>query len=567
MVEARGVATRKPLGQMLLDGAFISREQLEAALPVSRATGRRMGEVLVEQHAIAPETLATMLSFQLNVPIIDLKQFKIQPEAVARIPEELAREHNVLALALEGDTLTVAMDEPQDLQTIDLLAARTGLRIRPVIPLHGGIREAVNSQYRLTGRIEEQVREATQAASRTGRAEPIISQDVISQAPIVRVVEMLINQAVKDRASDIHIEPQEEGLRVRNRIDGILHEVAVLPAGVQNALLSRIKVMANMNIAERRRPQDGQFSMRVGEKVVDFRVATIESNHGEMVVLRVLDKEMSVRDLGELGLSPVALETYRRVLQSAFGMVMISGPTGSGKTTTLYASVNTLDSASRNVMTIEDPIEYRFKNINQIQVNRQADITFATGLRALMRLDPDVILVGEIRDAETASTAVQAALTGHLVLTSIHANDSVGAISRILDLGVEPFLVTSGVIAAVAQRLVRKVCPYCQATLPAPPGEIMAYQQEMQEMRTEFTYGRGCNFCSHTGFLGRVAVYEVLPMTESIRTLVTREAPASEIRVEAVRQGMITMRRDGMQKARDGITTPGEVVRSVFTIV
>lgn len=395
--------------------------------------------------------------------------------------------------------------------------------------------------------------------------EPLLTAE-IAQAPVVKALDMIITQAVKDRASDIHIEPVEEALKVRYRIDGILHDAATLPKGAHSALLSRVKVLAGMDIAERRRPQDGHFTMEVQGGEVDFRVATIETAHGEMAVLRVLNRSASLMSLSELGFQPGALEAYNKLLTSPYGMVLVAGPTGSGKTTTLYASVAQLDAISNNIMTIEDPIEYRFPNINQIQVNEAAGITFAVGLRGIMRLDPDIILVGEIRDHETARVAVQAALTGHLVLTSIHANDAASAIVRLSDLGVERFLVTSAVIGSVSQRLVRKICPYCKSLAPVPPDEAAAYQQEMQEARTDFYKGRGCNMCSRTGYMGRIGVFEVLVMNDPIRALVTRGANAEEIRAEAIKSGMMTMRRDAMLKVKDGITTPREVLRNVFTI-
>ncbi|MCL5074509.1 MAG: GspE/PulE family protein [Chloroflexi bacterium] len=568
MMRPTGVEGRKLIGQILVEGAFITPEQLQAAIEMAQKSGKRVGQVLIEQGLISSATLATVLSYQLNVPIIDLKQYKIQPEALRLIPENVARQFGLLPLAIEGDSLVVAMEEPQDLQAIDTLTSLTRMRIKPVIALHGGIQEAINNNYKLTSQIKQQVNQivAPPQAMARAAAEPLLSPEMITQAPIVRAVDMIITQAVKDRASDIHIEPEDEALRIRYRIDGVLHEAVSLPLGVHQALVSRIKVMSNMNIAERRRPQDGQFMAKVADKDVDFRVATAETNRGEMVVLRVLDKEVSVRSLSDLGLLPGPLQTYEAMLQSPFGMILISGPTGSGKTTTLYGSVNQLDPMTRNIMTIEDPIEYRFKNINQIQVNRQADITFASGLRAILRLDPDVILVGEIRDGETAETAINAALTGHLVLSSIHANDAVSALLRLIDLGVEPFLVTSAVIATLSQRLVRRVCPYCHSLVQVSPAEAMAYQQEMGQVRTEFHYGRGCNFCARTGYLGRIGVFELLPMSEQIRQLVTRRATAAEIKAQALQEGMITMRRDGMTKARDGVTTPAEIIRNVFTI-
>ncbi len=566
MLERRQERVSKQLGEILVDGAFVTKEQVETALEKSKRESKKLGQVLVEQNLISQETLATILSFQLNIPIIDLRQFNVEPEALALVPDQMAIEHSILPLSVDRDTLTVAMDSPENLQLIDSLAAMTKKRIKPVIPLNVDIREAINTHYRLTSHIEEEIGQAVRDVKPRAVSEPLIAPETISQAPVVRAVEMILTQAVKDRASDIHLEPQSDKLRVRYRIDGILHDAVSLPLGVHAAFLSRIKVMANMNIAERRRPQDGQFSTTIGGRHVDFRVATIEGDHGELLTLRVLDKSLSFLKLSEVGMSSDNVEVTERLLRSPFGMILISGPTGSGKTTTLYAALHQLDAQERNIMTVEDPIEYRFDNVSQIQVNRQVGITFAAGLRAIMRLDPDIILVGEIRDAETANTAIQAALTGHLVLTSIHGNDAVGAILRLMDLGIEPFLLTSAVVATVSQRLVRKVCPYCQSVRSASSAEVVAYQQEIGEARNDFYYGRGCNFCSHTGYLGRTAVYEVLPMTEKIRRLVMHGSPAADLKAQAVEDGMVAMRHHGMLKARDGVTTPLEVMRNVFTI-
>ena len=567
------VGRKKRIGEILREGGFVTEAQLNAAVEAASSSGKKVGQVLIEQGAITPEALATALSFQFGVPVADLRQVKIDPEAVRLVPEHLARQNNLMPLALDGDTLRVAMEDPSDLAALDTLSAVTGKQIRAVLPLHGGIQQAINSNYRLIAKIQKQVDSVMGRESTSGPAmvsavpEPLIAAERIAQAPVVQAVDMIVRQAVNDRASDIHIEPMEEALRIRYRIDGVLFDAVKLPLGIHAALLSRLKVMAGMNIAEKRRPQDGHFATTVGDREVDFRAATAETTQGEKMVIRVLDKTVSLRQLAELGFQRNVLETYEALLRSPFGMILVSGPTGSGKTTTLYSSVNQLDRVHRNIMTIEDPVEYHFDGIHQIQVNRQAEITFASGLRAIMRMDPDVILVGEVRDAETANTAVQAALTGHLVLSSIHANDSAGALARLIDLDVEPFLVTSAVIGTVAQRLVRRVCPYCRQVSRAPAEEAMAYSEEMSEVHGDFYYGRGCNFCSQTGFLGRTGVYEVLRISDGIRQLVTRGASSTEIKAAAVRDGMTTMRRDGMLKARDGLTTPGEVLRHVFTII
>jgi len=557
---------KKQIDQVLVEGAFLTPEQLEAARETAKKSNKDLKQVLIDQRLISQETLATVLSFQLNVPTVDLKQSQVQPAALALVPEAVAREHNVLPLSVDGDTLTVALEDPDNLQLLDTLAVLTKKRIKPVIPLRGGIRDAVNTHYKLTSQIDKELKQLLATAPAKSLDDPMAALDMVTQAPIVRAVEMIITQAVKERASDIHIVPEEEGLKIRYRIDGVLHNSLSLPEEVHTAIVTRVKVMANMNIAERRRAQDGQFNANVAGRDIDFRVATVGTNHGEMVVLRVLDKEFQLFELPELGMPPDALEIYAKGISSPFGMILISGPTGSGKTTTLYASLKRLNSVELNIMTIEDPIEYKFKGIRQIQVNRAAGVTFATGLRACMRLDPDVILVGEIRDSETAQTAITASLTGHLVLTSIHANDAVGALVRLVDLGVEPFLVTSAVIGAASQRLVRKVCPYCQELREASPAEIAAYKHEMGEEKREFYYGAGCNFCSFTGFLGRTGVFEAFLVSDQIRSLVSRGANAPEIKAQAVKEGMLTMRRHGMMKAKEGATVPSEVARHVFTI-
>jgi len=410
----------KQIDELLVEGAFITPEQLESARETAEQSKKDLKQVLLEQRVISQETLATVLSFQLNVPAVDLKQTSVQAAALALIPEDVARERNVLPLSVDGDILTVAVEEPDNLQLLDTLAVLTRKRIKPVIPLHGGIREAIDTQYKFTTQIEDEIKQLLSATRSRLAVEPSITLEAISHAPVVRAVEMLLAQAIKDRASDVHIVPEENEVQVRYRIDGILHNAVTLPHDVHSALLTRIKVMANMNIAERRRPQDGQFSATIADNNVDFRVATVGTNHGEMAVLRVLDKSLSLIQLADLGMSPQVLEIYQLAIESPFGMIMISGPTGSGKTTTLYASLSRLTAEELNIMTVEDPVEYQFQGIQQIQVNRAADLTFVNGLRAIMRLDPDVILVGEIRDAETANTAITAALTGHLVLTSIH---------------------------------------------------------------------------------------------------------------------------------------------------
>ncbi len=512
-----------------------------------------------------------VLSFG-NVPTVDLQQVEARPEAIALIPESVALQYNVLPLYLEDDdTLTVVADYPDDLQLMDTLSRLTNKKIKMVSPLRGNLRDTVSSYYAegIGDEIEESILDiiTPMQDSVAAEAEEVAElAQAATDAPIVKAVDKILTQAVKERASDIHIAPEEKCVKVRYRIDGVLHDSVSLPLEIQSAILTRLKILSNMNIAERRRPQDGSFSGNFGGKVIDFRVATIGTNWGEACVMRVLDKTFSLFELENCGMPPYLLETYESCLNAPFGMIVISGPTGSGKTTTLYASLLKLDSTELNIMSIEDPVEYKFTGVRQIQVNRAANITFASGLRACMRMDPDVILVGEIRDAETAQTAVTAALTGHLVLTSIHANDAVGALVRLVDLGVEPFLVTSAVLATASQRLVRRVCSKCAETQKATLTDALAYKQVTGKERNEFTYGAGCAACGFKGYKGRIGVYELLPMTDPIRTLVTKNAGAVDIKAQALKDGMLPMRYHGMSLAKEGITTPAEVARHVFTM-
>ncbi len=558
------VTQRKRIGDMLVEAGLISCQQLDAALEKSRKQRCKVGEVLVDQKLVTPSALLNVLSHQLNTPIVDLQRVQIRPEALRMVPEDLARRFNVLPLELSDAMLTVAMEDPQNLDTLESLRALTRKRIKPVLALSSDILGAINLHYRDMGEIVQQVRQFADGGAEL--ADTAVTAEVVAQTPIARTVELIVAQAVRDRASDVHIEPQREHLAVRFRIDGILHDTLRLPLSVHGPLTTRIKVLANMNIAERRRPQDGQLSTRVGGNEVDVRVASMETSNGEMMVLRILDRSFSFIQLPELGLRSEVLASYGRLLKAPFGMILVSGPTGSGKTTTLYASLNQLDHKENNVMTIEDPVEYRFDGINQIQINPQADITFARGLRSMMRLDPDVILVGEIRDHETAQIAVQSALTGHLVLSSVHANDAAGSLLRLLDLGVDSFLLTSAVIGILAQRLVRRVCPHCRVLREGPVEEQLAYEHEIGEPRREFYYGAGCNFCAGTGYLGRTGVHELLVANEAIRALLLRRASHGELRAQAVAGGLVPMRRDGMLKAAEGITTPHEIIRNVYSI-
>jgi general secretion pathway protein E len=484
-----------------------------------------------------------------------------QPEALQLIPEAIARRYNAIPLTISGKTLEVAIADPTNIFALEALSAQSRMRIKPVAATAQEIRDAIDFNYKAYGEIEKQVSSIDIPVEETDEK---LAIRVTTDTPLVQALNLLIDEAVKARASDIHIEPEEDRVRIRYRIDGTLQDTMSLPVSIHRALISRIKILGEMNIADHFRPQDGQFSTESKGRPIDIRVATAPTVLGETATLRLLDKSLTALGLSELGMLPDSLAKYESMLKVPYGMILISGPTGAGKTTTLYASISSLDTHGTNIVTIEDPAEYRFKDINQIQVNPQAGITFASGLRSILRLDPNVILVGEIRDAETANIATQAALTGHLMLSSIHANDTASVLTRLIDLKVEPFLVASAVIGVVAQRMVRRICPDCGRLVEAPLVEQMAYEKEMGEKQDRFLYGTGCKSCAYTGYLGRTGIFEILTMSDKIGAMVCNQASSGAIRTQALNEGMTSMMNDGMRKVKAGITTPAEVLRNAY---
>jgi general secretion pathway protein E len=575
--EARQFAEKQPIKAFEIGTATPEKPAAEphtvkkAAAQASKETGAvKVAEsIRAEPRVVAgPVSGVTKINVLIQAP---------SPEALSLIPEKLARKYNAVPLAVNDNTLRVAMANSGDILAIQALAARTKMRIEPVLATLADVQEAIDFNYKASGEVDKQFGEIGKfgeidkqfnLAALSSGIIPVdkAAAEVADGSPIAKALNLLVEEAVKARSSDIHIEPEEDRLRVRYRIDGILHEVTSLPVGAHGPLISRIKILAGMNIADPRRPQDGQFSCVATGRDIDIRVATISTVHGETAVLRLLDKSMAALSLSQLGFLPESQEQFERMLMAPYGMLVLSGPTGAGKTTTLYAAVNSLDKVGRNIITIEDPVEYRFQGINQIQINIKAGVTFASGLRAIVRLDPDVILVGEIRDSETADIATQSALTGHLVLSSVHANDTVGVLFRLIDLGVEPFLICSAVICIAAQRMVRRVCTGCARKVEAPLVEQKAYHRETGEERLEFDYGAGCKLCTHTGYLGRTGLFEILTMSDEIRRLIVTGATAADIRAQAIEEGMITLAKDGMLKAGAGMTTPYEVLRNAYSV-
>lgn len=564
----RSGATDIKLGELLLEQGLIDERQLARALDAQRVTPAQLGFLLISQGAIHEDRLTAVLSNHLSVPVADLKSGRVDEEAARLVPADFARRNHVLPVRRDNGHLAVAMSDPANLLLLNDIRLMTGFPVTPYIAGRSDILANLTRIYSMTPRLNEAARtlEESRPQLTLDRVVSLELSNVSTTSPAVEIVNMLITQGLRDRASDIHIEPQKDHLRIRFRIDGVLHDMAHLPSATGAALSSRVKIMAGMNIVERRRAQDGQISVNVDGRELDVRVATIETVWGEKLTMRLLDRSRSLITLPQLGFSQSAYSQFHRMLHSPYGMMLVSGPTGSGKTTTLYASIHELDRQVRNIMTIEDPVEYMFENINQSQINKLADISFANGLRAILRQDPDIILVGEIRDRETAEIAVQSALTGHLVLSSLHATDAVGALMRFTDMGIEGFLIASSVIAIVAQRLVRKICDGCKVAYTPTPEELEVAHSLGFKAPERLARGEGCSRCNMTGFYDRIGVFEVLIMSDELKRLVIGKASHRELVAAAVAGGMVPLRTDAWQKVAIGVTTVSEVMRNVYII-
>jgi type IV pilus assembly protein PilB len=557
----------KRLGELLVDAKLATKDQVVGALQAAqRGAGKRLGELLVETGSLGERDLARMVARQRSLAVVDLREVTPEPAATELLDEATARALTAVPLSAGPDGAVVAVADPSE----TALAALRAAIDRPVtvkVAAASDILRAIANSYRALTVVGDQIKvfEARDLLRKDAfRADASVASD---DAPVVRVVQLVLTQALRDRASDIHIEPQDGRVRVRYRIDGALHQVLDLPGSMGPAIVSRIKILGGMNIVERRRPQDGQISTEVEGRPVDIRVSTTAVVGGEKVVLRLLDKSRPLFALGQLGMPDDMTAKYNALLRSPYGMVICAGPTGSGKTTTLYGSLGEINSPDRNIMTIEDPVEYTFPSINQIQINEQAGIGFAGGLKSILRQDPDVILVGEIRDVETARIAVQSALTGHFVLSSLHATDAASALHRLLDMGIEPFLVASSVTAVLSQRLARRVCNHCREPYQ-PSAEELALLDEIggQAPADGFHRGAGCNFCAHTGFLERIGVYEMMPVTHGIREMILHRASHDEIRKTARHEGMRTLQEEAGRLVEAGVTTLAEVLRSIYVV-
>jgi len=554
---------RRKIGEILVDLGYIDLTQLDEALQDQQRNGGMLGQVLIRLGCITADQLAEAQAEQYDVDYEKIDPESAQPEVVARLSASMARSLNVLPLRVEDGKMVVAMLNPLDVDALDALQRHTGMYVKAVYTNPADLLKAIDFHYGVAAPSAETLDEVISDSATTHEGEEESVDDLrraVEDAPVVRIVNMLLLEAVNGRASDIHLEPRRTHLQVRYRIDGELQHIRNIPRSLMAACISRIKVMADMDIAERRIPQDGRITIKVEGRQVDLRVSTLPIQHGERVVMRVLDRDRSIRRLDELGFSPHNLTTFRWLLQQPNGIILVTGPTGSGKTTTLYAALREIQSVTRNIITCEDPIEYELEGINQSNVNEKAGLTFAAQLRAILRQDPDVVLVGEIRDQETAEIACRAAMTGHLVLSTLHTNDAVSAIPRLIDMGVEPFLISSSLVGVVAQRLVRVICPHCKQPYEPNRAELRIIGREVSELYR----GVGCAACAGRGYLGRVTVHEILLVDDEIRALTVRQAPSSEILEAAVRQGMVPMALDGIEKAVQGITTLEEVTAKAF---
>lgn len=554
------------LGELLVKENLITPEQLKKAIEEQKATGGRLGSSLTKLGFVTDEELLSFLSKQYNVPAINLDEFEIDKEIAKKIPENIARKHLVIPVNQAGSTLIVATSDPTNLAVTDEIKFLTGYNVEFVAATENAIKKAIEKYFEISTDYQEIIEEAAEEYELIGEEDNIdvkTLEKASEEAPVIKLVNSILNDAIKRGASDIHVEPYEKTFRIRFRIDGMLYEIMKPPLSLKNAISSRIKIMAKLDIAERRRPQDGRIKIRYADgKDIDFRVSVLPTLFGEKIVLRLLDKSNLQLDMTKLGFNEKQLKEFKEAIHKPYGMVLVTGPTGSGKTTTLYSALSELNQISKNVSTAEDPVEYNISGVNQVQMHEEIGLNFAAALRAFLRQDPNIIMVGEIRDYETAEIAVKAALTGHLVLSTIHTNDAPSTINRLLNMGIEPFLVASSVHAILAQRLVRKICEKCKEEIELDKKVLIDIGLSEADVKTIKVYkGKGCNVCSNTGYKGRIAVYEILTIGEEIRELILAGASASEIKKEAMRLGMMTMRQSAIELLKKGLTTIDEVVR------
>lgn len=557
-----GSFPRRRLGEMLVESGVITELQLKEAIAEQGSSNKRIGQVLIEKRLLTEERLLETLERQLGLGQINLNSCNLNPDIVTSIPFSLARRHLVVPIEIHDGVLKLAMADPLNVIAIDDVEMITGLKVEPVIASEGSIIQTIDQLFSLA----DSALVDTTVEEKHSEEEVANLRALVEEAPIVKVVNSLIHQAVREGASDIHIEAMEKRVRVRMRIDGVLHDLMTPPKDTQPLIISRIKIMANLDIAERRLPQDGRITIPVGAKEVNMRISTMPTIHGEKVVIRILDRDKVILPLNEIGFSENNYRTFLNLLLSHTGMILVTGPTGSGKTTTLYSALHYLNRVEDNIITVEDPVEYRLDGINQVQVNTRVNLTFANALRSILRQDPDIIMIGEIRDLETAEMAVRAALTGHLVFSTLHTNDACATVSRLLDMGVDNYLITSSLIGVVAQRLVRRICENCRESYRLSTQERTLYHTAFGHDPPEMLqHGRGCRLCNETGYRGRFAIHEILAMTRDQVRLVLEGAPAEQLLKKAMEQGMVPLLQEGVRCIMRGETTVEEVIRVAYS--
>ena len=550
------------IGEALIANNIITKEEFEEAMNSSEESGVSFIDILIENFSVDKNEIYNTIAEIYNVPYIDLSEYVSDPKVLEYVPEDIARKYIVFPVFKIGNVLTVSMADPTDIVAIDQIRLNAEVEVEPCLSSKKDILEAINKHYKATDAIKGIV-----DSMKDTSAGSFLLMDEDNESPVTKLVNVILKQAVTDRASDIHIEPEEDFLRIRFRIDGILYEIPSLPKHLQSSIISRIKVLSNLDIAETRVPQDGHFKINIDGKEIDARISTVPTVFGENVVIRLLNPENVMIQLEDLGFSEDSLMKFEKMINQPYGIILTTGPTGSGKTTTLYATLNRVNSIEKNVITIEDPVEYKIGLVRQIPVNLKTGVTFASGLRAILRQDPDIVMVGEIRDTETAEISIQAALTGHLVFSTLHTNDSAGALTRLVNMGIEPFLVASSVVGVIAQRLVRKICEFCKEPYTPSPAVLKKWGLETTDGKPLTLYkGTGCPECRGTGYKGRIGIYEVFEIDDAIRKMVIEGRPSHEIKEYAVKEkGLKVLSMDGIEKVKQGITTLEEISRVTET--
>ncbi len=560
--------TGKFLSDILYEKGLITEEQLNRILKIQKETGNDLQKIIINLDILKEDEMMLALAEEIGVKYVNLNDINIEPTIVVLIPEEMARRHQLIAIDKDEKKLTVAMANPLDVFAHDELKIRLGYDIDSVLSYGEDIYRALDEVFGITDEWDQVIGKIENMQVTVLKEEEKEEADISAiteseEAPVIALVNLIILRSVKEKASDIHIEPfGEDILKVRYRIDGILHDVMSLPRNLQLAVISRIKIMSDLDIAERRLPQDGRIQVNIGGRKINIRVSILPAVTGESAVLRILDPSSILLELDSLGFSPDILPNFLSLIKKPNGIILVTGPTGSGKSTTLYTTLNLLNSTEKKIMTIEDPVEYRLKGISQVQAKPKIGLTFAAGLRSFLRQDPDIMLVGEIRDKETAEIAVQAALTGHIVLSTLHTNDAPSSVIRLVDMGIEPFLISSSVIGVIAQRLVRKICPKCKKSIKITPDlEKILDEYEISSDKLILHKGKGCPYCKDTGYKGRVAIFELMIITENIREMIIKNVSTGKLRETAIKEGMCVLKYDGIKKVCEGITTIDEVLR------